>query len=68
MGIAEAASSEIIHYAPTQIMPGVVINMQTVYMSWLTMAIVAAIVFAATRNVQKIPSGIQNILEMFMNG
>ena len=46
MGIAEAASSEIIHYAPTQIMPGVVINMQTVYMSWLTMAIVAAIVFA----------------------
>jgi len=66
MGIAEAASSEIIHYAPTQIMPGVVINMQTVYMSWLTMAIVAAIVFAATRNVQKIPSGIQNILEMFI--
>lgn len=66
MGTAEAASTEIIHYLPTQILPGVVINMQTIYMSWLTMLIVAAIVFAATRHVQIIPSGIQNLVEMFV--
>ncbi len=66
MGIAEAASTEIIHYLPTQIAPGVVVNLQTIYMSWLTMIIVAAIVFAATRNVQVIPSGIQNLVEMFV--
>ena len=44
MGVAEAAGTEIIHYGPTEILPGVVINMQTMYMSWLTMLIVAAIV------------------------
>ena len=46
--------------------PGVVINMQTMYMSWLTMLIVAAIVFAATRHVERIPHGIQNLVEMFI--
>lgn len=66
MGTAEAAGTEIIHYGATQILPGVVINMQTVYMSWLTMLIVAAIVFAATRRVQEIPTGVQNLLEMFV--
>ena len=63
MGIAEAAGSEVIHYGTTEVLPGVALNMQTIYMSWLTMVIVAAIVFAATRRVQEIPYGIQNLVE-----
>lgn len=47
-------------------LPGITLNMQTLYMSWLTMFIVAAIVFAATRRVQMIPYGIQNLVEMFI--
>ncbi|MEG1345142.1 MAG: F0F1 ATP synthase subunit A [Acidaminococcaceae bacterium] len=66
MGTAEAAGNEIIHYLPTEISEGIVVNMQTMYMSWLTMAIVAIIVFAATRKAEIIPSGIQNIVEMFV--
>ena len=61
MGTAEA-SEGIIHYLPKEIFSGVVINMQTMYMSWLTMAIVAVIVFAATRKAEIIPSGIQNVI------
>lgn len=64
MNIAEAA--EIIHYLPTEVSDGVVVNMQTMHMSWLTMVIVALIVFAATRKAEIIPSGIQNIVEMFI--
>ena len=67
MGIAEAASSGgVLEYMPTEIYPGIVVNMQTLYMSWLTMAIVAIIVFAATRNIQEVPSGVQNLVEMFV--
>ncbi len=66
MGTAEA-SEGIIHYLPTEIFSGVVINMQTMYMSWLTMLIVAVIVFAATRKAEIIPSGIQNIVEVFVD-
>lgn len=66
MGIAEAAGSEVIHYGITEVLPGVALNMQTIYMSWLTMVIVAAIVFAATRRVQEIPYGIQNLVEMIV--
>jgi len=66
MGTAEA-SEGIIHYLPKEIFSGVVINMQTMYMSWLTMAIVAAIVFAATRKAEIIPSGIQNVVEVFVD-
>jgi len=66
MGTAEA-SEGIIHYLPKEILSGVVINMQTMYMSWLTMAIVAAIVFAATRKAEIIPSGIQNVVEVFVD-
>ena len=66
MGIAEAAGSSIIHYGTAEVLPGVVLNMQTIYMSWLTMIIVAVVVFAATRRVEAIPSGIQNFVEMFI--
>lgn len=67
METAEASGGEIIHYLPTEIFDGVVINMQTMYMSWLTMAVVALIVFAATRKAEIIPSGVQNIVEMFVD-
>ena len=67
MGIAEAATAGgVLEYMPTEIYPGIVVNMQTLYMSWLTMAIVAIIVFAATRNIQEVPSGVQNLVEMFV--
>ena len=66
MGIAEAASSEVIHYGTTEVLPGVALNMQTIYMSWLTMIIVAVLVFAATRQVHEIPHGIQNLVEMIV--
>ncbi|MDD6569628.1 MAG: F0F1 ATP synthase subunit A [Acidaminococcus sp.] len=66
MGIAEAASSEVIHYGTTEVLPGITLNMQTIYMSWLTMIIVAAVVFAATRRVQEVPYGIQNLVEMIV--
>jgi len=66
MGTAEA-SEGIIHYLPTEIFSGVIINMQTMYMSWLTMLIVAVIVFAATRKAEIIPSGIQNVVEVFVD-
>ena len=67
MGTAEASSGEIIHYMPTEIFDGIVINMQSLYMAWFTMAIVMVIVFAATRKSEIIPSGIQNIVEMFID-
>jgi isoprenylcysteine carboxyl methyltransferase (ICMT) family protein YpbQ len=47
MGAADQASNEIIHYLPT-VFQGHTINMQTMYMSWLTMVIVILIVVAAT--------------------
>ncbi|MDD4084498.1 MAG: F0F1 ATP synthase subunit A [Acholeplasmataceae bacterium] len=67
MEVAEAAGEGVIHYLPVELFDGVVINMQTMYMSWLTMAVVAVIVFAATRKAEIIPSGIQNVVEVFID-
>ena len=68
MGIAEAAASSegILEYMPKEICPGVVVNMQTLYMSWLTMAIVALIVFGATRHIKEVPGPVQNLVELFV--
>lgn len=60
-------SGEIIHYAATQVADGIVINMQTMYMTWLSMAIVFALFMYAVKNVQMIPSGIQNVMEFFID-
>ena len=65
MGAADQASNEIIHYLPT-VFQGVTINMQTMYMSWATMIIVILIVAAATSKRDLVPSGVQNIVEMFI--
>lgn len=43
---------------------GMQFNIQTLEMTWLTMAIVILIAFLATRNLKMIPSGWQNVLEM----
>ena len=59
-------SGEIIHYAATEIAPGIVINMQTMYMTWIAMAIVFVLFFVVSRNPKLVPSGLQNVMEMFM--
>lgn len=60
-------SSEIIHYAATEIAPGIVINMQTMYMTWIAMAIVFVLFFIVSRNPKLVPSGLQNVMEMFID-
>lgn len=60
-------SGEIIHYAATQVADGIVINMQTMYMTWLSMAIVFIIFMLAAKNVKMVPSGIQNVMEFFID-
>ena len=59
---------EIIHYLPQKIdFLGTTVHMQTLYMSWLTMVIVILIVAAATSQRKLIPSGVQNVVEMFID-
>ena len=53
---------ELVHYG-TREMFGMTLNMNTMYVTWLAMAIVFVIVMLATRNLQMIPSGGQNVLE-----
>jgi F-type H+-transporting ATPase subunit a len=60
-------SSEIIHYAATEIAPGIVINMQTMYMTWIAMAIVFVLFFVVSRNPKLVPSGLQNVMEMVID-
>ena len=58
---------EIIHYLPQKIdFLGTTVHMQTLYMSWITMVIVILIVAAATSQRKLIPSGVQNVVEMFI--
>jgi len=43
---------------------GFTFNIDTLYMTWLTMAIVVVIAFLATRRLSIVPGGWQNLLEM----
>lgn len=43
---------------------GMQFNIETLEMTWLTMAIVILIAFLATRNLKMVPSGWQNVIEM----
>lgn len=45
---------------------GMNVNMDTLYMTWLTAAIVILITLAATRGRSLVPSGIQNVVEMIV--
>ena len=65
---AQAAehSGELIHYLPTATFLGEV-NMQTMYMTWITMAIVFVLFFMASRSPKMVPSGLQNVMEFFVD-
>jgi F-type H+-transporting ATPase subunit a len=47
---------------------GMNLNMQTLYMTWLTMAVVLLIAYLATRNLKLVPSGWQTVIEMIVTG
>ena len=53
----------MIELLPTEVMPGIVINMQTMYMSWLTMALVAIILIVVSRNPKLVPGKMQLCIE-----
>ncbi len=57
------SENKIIDFLPTEVWPGMVFNVQTIYMSWLTMAIVAIILIAATRNSKLVPGNLQIFVE-----
>ncbi|WP_177567382.1 F0F1 ATP synthase subunit A [Phascolarctobacterium sp.] len=59
-------ANEIIHYFGQEWAPGVFIHMQTMYMTWITMAIVFLLFFVASRNPKLVPSGLQNVMEWFI--
>lgn len=65
---AQAAehSKELIHYLPTATFLGEV-NMQTMYMTWISMAVVFVLFFMASRNPKLVPSGLQNVMEFFID-
>lgn len=60
-------ASEIIHYFAQEWAPGVVIHMQTMYMTWITMAILIFIFVMAAHSPKLVPSGLQNVLEFFID-
>lgn len=60
-------ADEIIHYFAQEIAPGIVINMQTMYMTWITMIILIVLFVMASRNPKLVPSGLQNVLEFFVD-
>ncbi|WP_427113743.1 F0F1 ATP synthase subunit A [Megasphaera sueciensis] len=45
---------------------GMNVNMDTLYMTWLTAAIVIIVTMAATRSRSLVPSGIQNVVEIIV--
>lgn len=64
---AAEGSKEIIHYLAQEVAPGIVINMQTMYMTWISMAIVFVLFVMAARSPKLVPSGLQNVMEFFVD-
>lgn len=54
----EIGGHKIAHFA------GLAFNMDTLYMTWLTMGIVIALAFIVTRGMKPVPGGLQSLLEM----
>ena len=54
----EIGSHQLAHFA------GMTFNMDTLEMTWISMAIVIVLAFAATRSLRLVPNGWQNFLEM----
>ena len=53
----EIGVREVAHVALT-------FNVETLYMTWLTMAVILLLAFLATRSLKLVPSGWQNLIEM----
>ena len=54
----EIGVREVVQFA------GLTFNVETLYMTWITMAVVILIAFLATRNLKLVPTGWQNAIEM----
>ena len=54
----EIGVREVVHVA------GLTFNVETLYMTWLTMAVILLLAFLATRSLKLVPSGWQNLIEM----
>ena len=54
----EIGVREVAHVA------GLTFNVETLYMTWLTMAVILLLAFLATRSLKLVPSGWQNLIEM----
>ena len=54
----EMGVREVAHVA------GLTFNVETLYMTWLTMAVILLLAFLATRSLKLVPSGWQNLIEM----
>jgi F-type H+-transporting ATPase subunit a len=60
--VKKVAKEQIIDFAPTEVF-GFVVNAQTICMSWLTMIVVAALLFIVTRKPQLVPGKFQLCVE-----
>ncbi len=47
---------------------GMTFHMDTIYMTWLTFALVILVTMAATRKRELVPSGVQNVVEAILEG
>lgn len=58
----------MINYAP-RVIAGFEFHMQTLYMTWITMAIIIAIMYFATRKLKTVPDTVssQNVVEMLID-
>ncbi len=54
----EIGVREVAHVA------GLTFNVETLYMTWLTMAVILLLAFLATRSLKLVPTGWQNLIEM----
>lgn len=60
-------SGEIIHYLAQEVMPGFTVHMQTMYMTWITMAVLIVVFMMASSSPKMVPSGLQNVVEFFID-
>lgn len=63
-----AGSNSIVDFMATEISEGFVVNLQTLYMSWLTMFIVAVILIGVSRNPKLVPGKMQLLVEAIFEG
>lgn len=59
---------QIVDFLPTEVFPGIVVNIQTLYMSWIVMFLVAFIVILVSRNPKLVPGNLQLFIEAVYEG